>query len=240
MTFYSGRDVFSLWTPDGRRIVFGSNRGGAFNLFWKAADGTGAAEQLTESPNNQVPQSLSPDGKQLVFREITPGVRDDLRVLLLEGERSSKALVATEFVELNGEVSPDGRWLAYESNESGQYEIWVRPFPNVNGGLYQISTGGGSRPLWGPEGRELFYLASGRRLTVVPVQTNPSFTAGSAEILFEDPYWAAGAGRPYDISPDGRRFLMVKESEDDTSALRSVTVVLNWFEELKARVPTGK
>ena len=119
LTFDSGWDQYVLWTPDGRGIVFSSNRRGAVNLFWKAADGTGAVEQLTESPNNQYPLSISPDGKRLVFRELTTEGGADLRVLSLEGGRSPKALLATEFSELNGEVSPDGRWLAYESNESG-------------------------------------------------------------------------------------------------------------------------
>jgi serine/threonine-protein kinase len=232
--------MYSLWTPDGRRIVFGSNREGAFNLFWKAADGTGAAEQLTDSPNFKVPHTLSLDGKQLVYRESTAESGSDFRVLTLEGERSSKALLATEFDESNGEVSPDGRWLAYQSNESGQFEIYVRPFPDVNEGRWPISTGGGTRPLWGPDGRELFYLESGGRLTVIPVQTSPSFAAGSAEVLLEETYFAAVGGRTYDISLDGRRFLMIKESGEDTSVRLSMTVVLNWFEELRARVPTGK
>jgi len=242
LTFDAGRDLYPLWTPDGRRIVFGSgvSSGGAANLFWKAADGTGVAEQLTDSPIHQVPQSISPDGKQLVYRETTVKSGNDLRVLSLEGERSSEALQATAFDELNAEVSPDGRWLAYQSNESGQGEIYVRTFPNVNEGRWQISTGGGTRPLWGPVGSELFYLARGGRLMVVPVQTDPSFTAGRAEILFEEPYYveASVAGRAYDISPDGRRFLMIKESEEDTSVPMSMTVVLNWFEELERLVPT--
>jgi Tol biopolymer transport system component len=238
LTFDAGWDEYPRWTPDGRRIVFGSSRSGADNLFWKAADGTGAAEQLTDSPNSQHAYSFSPDGKQLVLRERTPEGGRDLRVLSLGGERSSKVLLATEFEDVNGEISPGGRWLAYQSNESGQDEIYVRPFPNVNEGLWQISTGGGTRSLWGPDGRELFYLASDGRLMVVPVQTDPGFAAGIAEILFEDPYWADAPGRTYDISPDSQRFLMIKESEKDTSAPRSMTVVLNWFEELKRLVPT--
>jgi serine/threonine-protein kinase len=241
LTFDARRDLYPLWTPDGQRIVFSSYDGLAYNLFWKTADGTGPAQRLSDSPNSQYPNSISPDGKQLVFREST-AEGDDLWALSLQGERSPKAIVATEFNELNGEISPDGRWLAYQSNESGlSREIYVRPFPNADEGRWQISTEGGRLPLWGRDGRELFYLAPDGRLIVVPVQTNPSFTAGSAEILFEKTYYEIeGAGRFYDISPDGRRFLMIKESEADTSAPMSMTVVLNWFEELKARVPTGE
>jgi serine/threonine-protein kinase len=239
-TFDAGRDRFPVWTPEGRLILFSSGRYGGRDIFGKAADGTGAAEQLTDSLSTKGPLSISPDGKQLVYWESTSESATDLRVLSLEGERSSKALLATEFTEQNGVFSPDGRWMAYQSNESGQFEIYVRPFPNVNEGRWPISIGGGTRPLWGPGGRELFYLGPGGRLMVVPVQTTPNFTAGTAEILFERSYYAGGAGisgRTYDISPDGQRFLMIKES-DDTSTPQSMTVVLNWFEELKARVPT--
>jgi serine/threonine-protein kinase len=240
LTFDVGWDEYALWTPDGRRIVFSSPRGGAVNLFWKAADGTGAAERLTDSPNRQYPHTFSLDGKQLVFREITADRGADLRVLSLEGERSTKALLATEYNEINGELSPDGRWLAYQSNESGEDDIYVRPFPNASKGRWQISTGGGEKPLWGPDGRELFYMTPSGRLMVVPLQTDPSFATGSAEFLFVETYHVRDEGRTYDISPDGQRFLMIKESKDDSSAPRSMTVVLNWFEELKARVPTGK
>ena len=138
----------------------------------------------------------------------------------------------------------DGLWLAYESNASGQYEIYVRPFPNVEDGQWLISRGGGSRPLWAPDGRELFYLAPGRRLMAVPVetvQTEPSFAPGNAEEVFGGYYVAGGGafGRTYDISPDGERFLMIKESGSDETSSTEFILVLNWFEELKRLVPTN-
>jgi Tol biopolymer transport system component len=241
LTSDAGRDRIPIWTPEGRLVLFTSGRYGGRDIFGKAADGTGQAEQIIDSPNSAAPSSISPDGKLLVILADYIESGPNLRVLSLEGERSPKALLVTEFSELNGEVSPDGRWLAYQSNESGQFEIYVRPFPNVHEGRWPISTGGGTRPLWAPGGRELFYLSPGGRLMVVPVQTASSFAAGSAEILFDEPYFVGGVGilgRTYDISPDGRRFLMIKESEEATSASLSMTVVLNWFEELKARVPT--
>ena len=203
------------------------------NLYWKAADGTGAVERLYESEQEQRPHAFTPDGTQLVFLEIDEqGL--NLGVLSLDG--SPEPLLATEFAERNGEISPDGRWLAYESDASGQYEIYVRPFPNVEDGQWLISSGGGTRPLWSPDGRELFYLAPGARLMAVGVQTEPSFAPGNAEEVFEGRYRVGPPGRPYDISPDGERFLMIKEGAGGDST--EFITVINWFEELKRLVPT--
>ena len=239
LTFAPGRDVYPVWTPDGRQMAFGSNRGGQFKLYWKAVDGTGAVERLTESENPQSPTAFTPDGKQLVFNEIN-GQNQDLGVLFLEG--SSEPLLATEFAERHGDISPGGRWLAYQSNASGQDEIYVRPFPNVEDGQWLISHGGGTRPLWSPDGRELFYVAPGARLMAVPVhvQTESSFAAGNAKELFGG-YYApreGAPGRTYDISPDGERFLMIKESGSGETSSIEFILVLNWFEELKRLVPT--
>ena len=127
-------------------MVFASQRdGGKYNLFWKAADGTGVVERLTTSPNTQRPYSFSPDGKSLVFQE-TEGSQD-LHVLSLEGERTIQPLLQTEFNELYPAISPDGRWMAYISDESGRQEIYVRPFPNVEEGKWQISSDGGQKPV---------------------------------------------------------------------------------------------
>ncbi len=160
-----------------------------------------------------------------------------LGVLSLDG--SSEPLLATEFSERNGEISPDGRWLAYESNASGQYEIYVRPFPNVEDGQWPISSGGGTKPLWASDGRELFYMAPGARLMVVGVQTEPSFAPGNAEEVFAvRGYFVESAGRTYDISRDGERFLMIKEGGSDETSSTEFILVQNWFEELKRLVPT--
>ena len=131
----------------------------ARNLFAQAADGTGAVTRLTESPNAQFPTSVSPDGTRLVFTEIaTATAAGDVLQLRLDGTHAVTPLVQTPFSERNGEVSPDGRWLAYEANDSGRFEIYVRPFPDVTRGLWQVSTDGGTRPLWARNGQELFYL----------------------------------------------------------------------------------
>jgi len=163
-------------------------------------------------------------------------------LLSLEGERVSTLLMETEFSERNAALSPDGRWMAYQSNESGQYEVYVRPFPDVNGGRWQVSSGGGYWPLWSPNGRELFYAGS-EGMMAVPIETESTFTQGTVELLFDlGPYWrpSGGANRRIDISPEGDRFLMLKEGggSDETAGTTSIIVVINWFDELKRLVPT--
>ena len=132
--------------------------------------------------------------------------------------------------------------MAYESDESGQLEIYVRPFPNVEDGRWQVSAGGGTRPLWAPDERELFYLAPQGELMAVPVRTEPNFTHGNAEMLLEGRIYAGAGdapGRTYDISPDGKRFLMIKNADDDGTSDPKLILVENWLEELKRLVPTG-
>ena len=243
-TFDAGTDAYPTWTPDGRRLIFTSNVGGQFNLYWQASDGTGTVERLSESPNGQRPHIASPDGTRLVFREDAPKTGQDLMVLTLDKDRRAQPLVQTTFNELDADISPDGRWLAYQSDESGQNEIFVRPFPNVGGGRWQISTGGGLQPHWARNGQELFYLAPTGTLMSVRIEHGPTFAAATPTKLFEGRgrYYLGGAantGRAYDVSPDGRRFLMIKTSggTDGTAAPASITVVLNWTEELKRLVP---
>ena len=240
LTFASEDDRYPAWTPDGQRVAFSSTRDGTENLFWKAADGTGTVERLTESPTRQFPYAFTPDGSHLVFRQDNPDTTTDLVTLALDGERSSEPLLATEFSERNAVLSPDGRYFAYQSNASGQDEIYVQPFPDVDEGRWQISTDGGFDPLWGPDGRELFYRMP-RRVMAVTVETSPSFTAGSPDVLFEGDYFT-GFGRTYDISPDGQRFLMIKAGNqaEGTAVERQLVIVQNWFSELQARVPTGR
>ena len=200
----------------------------------------GTVDRLTESASSQAGYSFSPDGESLVFREVQPDTGNDLRVLSLAGDREVESLLATESSANNAELSPDGRWLVYQPNESGQDEVYVKPFPNVNGGQWQISTDGGTQPLWAPDGHELFYRR-GTSLMAVPVQTEPSFTPATPEVLFEGDYvlGTVGGGRAYDVAQDGRRFLMIKEGEgaEDESAPPSLILVQNWHEELKRLVP---
>jgi serine/threonine-protein kinase len=153
-----------------------------------------------------------------------------------------RPLVQTTFDEQNGEISPDGRWVAYQSNESGQDEIYVRPFPDANSGRWQISTAGGTRPLWARRGKELFYLGPSGAVMSIAVEGGSTFRAGTPTRLFEGPYFmiAASWSRTYDVSPDGQRFLMIKVggASNETPTPTSIIVVQNWTEELKRLVPT--
>jgi serine/threonine-protein kinase len=242
-TFDPSIDSHAVWTPDGRRVIFSSDRAGARNLFWQAADGTGAVERLSESPNQQNATAVSPDGRLLIFTETAPKTGDDVMQMALDGTRRVTPLVQSPFTERSGVVSPDGRWLAYEANESGRFEISVRPFPEVNSGRWQVSTAGGTRPLWARSGQELFYVAPTGALMRVGVERALSWAATTPTLLVKDGYSTSPGGffgRTYDISPDGQRFLMIKEGggTDQTATPPSLIVVQHWVEELKRLVPT--
>jgi serine/threonine-protein kinase len=244
-----GLDRSPVWTPDSARIIFASAPDGIGNLYWQAANNTGAVERLTMSLNIQAPTSISPDGSRLVFTEGTNTsaaagvVETDILMMTMDGKRPTEPLIHTKYREVNAEISPNGRWIAYESNESGTMQVYVRPFPNVDSGHWQVSTGSvGSRPLWARSGRELFYLDdAANRLMVVPVQTGgQTFTAGNPVKVFDNRMVSNGiAQRSFDISPDGQRFLVIKDATNDQSSTAtpaSMVVVVNWLEELKQRV----
>lgn len=231
LTFDRSGDIFPIWTPDGNRIVF--RRGGGNALWWRAADGTGTEERLH---TGGVPMSFTPDAKSLVLSE-----GGDLRLLPFDGMSQSTSLIQTAFTEGLAELSPDGRWLAYRSNESGQNQIYVRPFPDVNSGRWQVSSSGGTHPVWARSGRELFYRDAAGALMTMPIQTTPGFSAGRPTKLFDAKYPSTMNMRSYDVSPDGRRFLMIKDMPGTTQQTNttpaSIVVVLHWVEELKARLP---
>jgi serine/threonine-protein kinase len=242
LTLDPGQDSFPLWTPNGRRIIFSSNRGvGLPNLWWQAADGTDAAERLTTSSNAQFLNGITPDGTAVLYNEATPTMGRDLFQVTLDGTHRVTLVLQTKFDERNGTVSPDGRWLAFESNSSGPFEIYVRPFPNVGGGQWQVSTAGGRQPLWARSGKELFYLGSDGALLRVSVEASgATWNAGAPMKLLEGRYYTGtGSGRAYDASADGQRFLVIKASGADANAAPpALIVVQHWDEELKRLVPT--
>jgi serine/threonine-protein kinase len=234
----------SLWMPDSRRLIFSSARGGGRpNLYVQAVDGTGTtATRLTDSPNAQHATGLTPDGTQVVLNELTPTQQGDIRLLTLTPTPKVTPLVGTRFDERGGVVSPNGRWLAYESNRSGSFEIHVQPFPAVDDGHWQVSTVGGVQPLWARSGRELFYVAPDGALMVVAVETQGSvWSAGAPARLIDGRNFSGRDGttvRQYDVTADGQRFLMMKEEAKGSEAPPSINVVQNWLEELKRLVPT--
>jgi serine/threonine-protein kinase len=213
------------------------------NLFAQAADGSGNVTRLTMSPNVQHANSVSPDGTRLVFTETALTTDQDIMELRLDGTGAVRPLVRTQFRERNAEVSPDGRWLAYQANNSGRYDIYVQPFPDVSSGYWQVSAegDGGSRPLWARNSDELFYLSpKGAVMRVGVVARGKTWAQTAPTKVFEGPYGAPPSqrGRSYDIAPDGKRFLMIKPIVDPAAAPASLVVVQNWREELTRLVPT--
>jgi Tol biopolymer transport system component len=228
-----------IWTLDGKQLIFTSVAGGAINLYSMLADGSGATERLTTSEHGQWPGSCSPDGQLLAFSEADPTTGYDIWVLRLQGDRKPRPFLQTPANECGPMFSPDGRWLAYVSDESGRQEIYVRPFPGP-GGKTPISTDGGTQPTWSRDGRELFYR-SGDKMMVTAVETKPVFAASKPKLLFEAHYETGFSPfEPnYDVSLDGQRFLMIKASEPESAATQ-LNVVLNWSDELRRLVPAGK
>jgi len=225
VTFDSG-SLRPLWSPDGRRIAFGSKPGGrpfGWGIRWILADGGDSAETLVPGDVEQFPGAFTPDGGALVFskRDLVTG--RDIWILPLAGERRPQPYLRTPFDEQGAAVSPDGRWLAYVSNESGQDEVYVRAFPRP-GIAVLVSRGGGREPRWAPSGRELFYRNQDA-MVVVAVHPSSSFRVGRRMVLFKtDPYVSSRLRAAYDVYPDGRRFLMVRGSNRT-----EVVVVLNSF-----------
>ena len=234
-TLEGSDNEYPAWSPDAKWIAFQSDKEGPGNLWWQRADGSGGLERLTTSVYAQAPSSWSQDGQLLAFTELntSTGGKHDIWVLRLS-DREPQLFLREPSDEGAPRFSPDGRWLAYVSDESGRKEVYVKPYP-APGGKWQISTDGGNEPVWNRNGRELFYRDR-NKMMAVETTTQPSFSAGKPRMLFEGQY-VPGSGPEfpnYDASPDGQHFLMIKESR------ARLNVVLNWFEELKQKVPTGK
>jgi Tol biopolymer transport system component len=225
-TFDVATDSVAVWSPDGAKITFGSERvTGYSDLFQRLSSGAGTEEQLSKSTVAKFPFAWTPDGKSLLFSQSAPK-GFELWVLPLVGDRKTYPYLQTGFNSAQAQLSPDGHWVAYASNESGRYEIYVQSFPTP-GAKAQLSGSGGNQPRWARDGKEIFYVAADRKLTAVAIRTDTAVHPGSATPLFEtrlaDP---APYGLPqYEVAPDGKRFLLV--AAKDTAAV-PMTVVLNW------------
>ena len=245
VTFDAERDLFPLWSPDGTRIVFRSNRAGAFDLYQKLASGAGMEERLVASDQIKVPTSVSVVSRVLMYYSLDPQTSADLWVMPMAGNRTPAVFLKTPFREVWGAFSPDGRWVAYQSNESGRPEIYVRPFAppaaagtaaGAAGGQWQVSTAGGIMPLWRPDGKELYYLnPAGAMMAAHVTVTGSTLEPGAPVVLFPTRIYGGGVdaqhGRQYDVAPDGR--FLINSVVDDVSA--PITLLQNWNPEAKQR-----
>jgi serine/threonine-protein kinase len=234
-----GAAVFPTWTPDGKRVAFAWSKAGPVNIWWKPLDGSGEMEQLTKSEFSQYPGSWTQDGRYLALVEANPATDSDILVLKMEDRQLSR-FVTTPSGEQSPDFSPDGRWLAYASNESGRLEIYIRSFPGGDRRI-TISNQGGMDPLWAPDGRELFYwnldYSKLMKVNISPVQDSPP---GAPMVLFEFATGSEGLVRAYDITPDGRRFLIRARPKFAPTEVTQLNLVQNWFEELKRLCPVKK
>jgi len=239
LTFDAARDEFPLWSPDGTRIVFSSRRTGAGDLHQTRTNDAGGEERLVASDQLMVPTSWSRDGRFVVYMSIDPQTNSDLWVLPMVGEHTPSVFLKTPFFEVYGEFSPDGQWVAYQSNASGRMEIYVRPFvPPAAAGTpaaaprrqWQVSTAGGITPMWRPDGKELYYLNPAGEMMAAPITVaGDALEPGAPVVLFPTHIMGGGVdvqiGRQYDVTADGR-FLINTELDDGTAA--PITLIQHW------------
>ena len=257
---FAGHNVAATWSPDGTRLAIGSNRpltgptlgdpyAGIFNIFEKRADGTSDLTTLLDSASAKLPTgwkqptSWSPDGQAIVFEQIDSRTSFDIWLLPMSGDRQPRPLVQSEFQELQGQISPDGKWLAYTSNESRRREVYVRPLSNAPG-KWQVSTSGGVFPKWRADGKELFYLSADRKLMAADTSTgDAAFDSGVPHALFDlrliPTFWMPdpivyNLSYPYAVAQNGQRFLILTDSAPPQSTSESpIVVVSNWAAQLK-------
>jgi Tol biopolymer transport system component len=233
LTFDPGMDYLPLWSPDGSHIVFSANRKANSDLYQKLSSGAGSEQLLLKTEDVKFPTDWSRDGRFLVYERLEVKTKWDLWVLPMTGDRKPFPFLQTEFTETQGRLSPDSRWMAYTSNESGTSEVYVQPFP-ASGAKWQVSVNGGMQPKWRRDGKELFYLAADRKLMAVEVNAGAVFESGIPKPLFDT---RIGTSNPlylfnqYDVTGDGQRFLVASTPNEATSA--PIAVVMNWAAELK-------
>jgi len=234
-----GRAMHMGWTPDGKRITCAFSLAGVPNIYWLPADGSGAIEPLIQSEATLQPGSWSSGGRYLLYIEMRPGLNDNIWVFIKDEKKTAPLFTAN--YEINyPEFSPDGRYLAYCTDETGRVEVYVSSFPEPNRKTL-VSTGGGIAPIWAPNGHRIYYWSlDWKKLMAVDVTLSPTLSVGTPRFLFEYPLISISYIRPYDISPDGTRFLVIREDETRPVKVTRLNLVQNWFEELKRLAPAGK
>ena len=235
-TFDAALDRFPIWSPDGSRVAFDSNRAGHRQLYQKRTDGAGNEELLLASAQDTGAMSWSPDGRFLLYRSQDPVTLSDLWVLPLEGDQTPRVFLKTQYDERTGVFSPDGKWVAYQSNASGPLEIYVRPFSgsaSASNAQWQISTAGGIQPRWSRDGKELYYLAPDSTLMAAPIAVqNGALRPGTSLALFRTRIAGGGTNsntkQQYDVAADGRFLISVTSDEATATA---ITLLQNWHPE---------
>ena len=249
VTLTPGLEASPIWTPDGKELVFasqssGGTAGATANLFMQTVNGTDKPRRLGLAARAQIPTSISGDGGTLIFNEVNPGTTGVDIMSMSMSTRTSSALLQTNFNESNGILSPDGRLLAYQSDESGEMQIYVRSLAGGPTQVWPVSSGGGNRPLWARDGSELFYVDARGALIAVRVNLTPAFTAG-APVKVVDPGFFPGSGavggRTYDVSADGKRFLVLRDvNPTQASSTPQMVVVMNWVELVRRQLAAAE
>jgi serine/threonine-protein kinase len=247
LTFDEAAETEQIWSPDGRELVYSSDKSGFDNLHRKRADGSGEAERLTEAEESQWASSWSRSG-QIALTASAKGAAFDVEVMPSTGEHKPEPFLGTPFRETDADFSPDGRWLAYASNESGRLEVYVRPYP-AGGGRWQVSDGGGAYPRWSRDGRELFYRTDTGIMSASVEAAADTLRVGKPRAVLSGAFRGGTGGvnaggfafADYDVSPDGQRFVMFPAPQGTgQSEHQHVTLVTHWLEELARRVPPGR
>jgi serine/threonine-protein kinase len=233
---FANSNMAPIWTPDASRVIYSLRDRSDYFLVSAPIDGASEPQRLHKSPTGDFPGSIHPDGRTVAVVHRGTATSWDIHTVSLDGG-AARPLLDSQFTEIRPAFSPDGRWLAYESDETGQQEVFVRPYP-LTTAKYQVSEHGGTKPLWSKKGDELFYRNE-TLLWSVPIKTEPAFEMGQHQLLFDKRFLNVSNRIDYDVSPDGERFLFVElnEAEANQGPIQQLTVVQNWFEELKRLVP---